>query len=126
MGKCNATVVLNGGLTNLVAQATHIYICSQEPMSFADATVNFALGNMNFGAGACLTGPFPRTPNGSKVTTVAVTSGTVTGSGTVTWWAIVDAVHSNLLVDNALAASQPVTSGNVFSLPAFDFGIPNQ
>jgi hypothetical protein len=125
MGKCN-TLVLDDGLTWLVTKATHIYICSAEPMSFADATVGFALGNMNFGAGNTLTGPTNRSPNGRQVSTVAVTSGTVTGSGTTTWWAIVDAVNSVLLVDNALAASQPVTSGNVFSLPSFNFGIPSQ
>ena len=122
-GKCN-DFVLDNGLAQLRALATHIYICSQEPMSYADATVAYALGNNNFGAGNALTGPAARTPNGRKVTTVAVTAGTVTGTGTAARYAIVDAVNSRLLVDNDLAASQAVTAGNVFSLPAFDFGIP--
>jgi len=122
-GKCNAWA-LNNGLIALQQQATHIYICSAEPADYNAATVTLALGNKNFGAGNAITGPTARTPNGSKVTTVAVTDGTVTGTGTAARWAIVDSVNSRLLVDNDLAASQAVTSGNIWSLPAFDFGIP--
>jgi hypothetical protein len=121
-GKCNSWV-LNNGLTQLQQLATHIYILSGEPTDFAGVS-SLALGNKNFGAGLAITGPTARTPNGSKVTTVAVTDGTVTGTGTATRWAIVDSPNSRLLVDNDLAASQAVTAGNVFSIPAFDFGIP--
>ena len=122
-GKCNSWV-LDNGLIQLKNLADKIYICSQEPTSFADATSTYALGNMAFGAGLALTGPSARTPNGSKVTTVAVTNGTVTGTGNASRWAIVDSVNSRLLVDNDLAAAQAVSAGNVWSLPAFDFGIP--
>ena len=122
-GKCNSWV-LDNGLTQLKNLATHIYICSAEPADYTAATTTLALGNKNFGPGNTLTGPSARTPNGSKVTTVAVTDGAITGTGTAARWAIVDSVNSRLLVDNDLAASQAVTSGNVFSLPAFDFGIP--
>jgi hypothetical protein len=116
--------VLDNGLLGLIATATHIYICSQQPVDYPSATSTYALGNQNFGAGLAMTGPTNRSPNGRQATTVAVTSGTVTGTGTATRWAIVDSVNSRLLVDNDLAASQPVTAGNVFSIPAFNFGIP--
>lgn len=122
-GKVNAWG-LDNGLLGLKAQGTHIYICSQEPLTYADATSTYALGNQSFGAGNVFTGPTDRTPNGRKITTVAVTSGSVTGTGTAMRWAIVDSVNSRLLIDNDLAASQAVTAGNVFSIPAFDFGIP--
>ena len=122
-GKCNAWV-LNNGLAQLQLLADKIYICSQEPVDFAGATTTYALGNMAFGPGLALTGPTARTPNGSKVTTVAVTNGAVTGTGNASRWAIVDSVNQRLLVDNDLAAAQAVTAGNVWSLPAFDFGIP--
>jgi hypothetical protein len=124
-GACNDWV-LDNGLALLKANATHIYICSAQPTDYADATTAKALGNNNFGAGLAMTGPSARAPNGRKVTTVAVTSGAVTGTGTATRWAIVDSVNSRLLVDNDLASSQAVTAGNVWSLPAFDFGIPGQ
>lgn len=122
-GKAHADV-LDNGLSGLKSVATHVYICSQEPATFTEATVTYALGNKNFGAGNCFTGPAARTPNGRKLTTVAVTDGSVTGNGTATRWAIVDSSNSKLLVDNDLSASQVVASGNIFSLPAFDFGIP--
>jgi len=122
-GKCNS-YVLDNGLIALKNTATHIYLCSQEPVDYATATVTYALGSKNFGAGNTLTGPSARTPDGRKVTTVAVTDGTITGTGTAARWAIVDASNSRLLVDNDLAATQAVTAGNIFSLPAFDFGIP--
>jgi hypothetical protein len=132
-GKCN-NWVLDNGLVQLIALATHIYICSQEPVDFTTATVTYALGNQNFGAGAAMTGPSNRSgtsgtggtaPNpGRQATTTAVTSGTVTGTGNATRWAIVDAVNSRLLIDNDLASPQGVTAGNVFSIPAFNFGIP--
>src|SRR5215472_13362722 len=122
-GKCNSWV-LNNGLIQLQTLATHIYICSQEPTDYPSASSTYALGNKNFGPGNTLTGPTARTPNGSKVTTVAITDGVVTGTGNAARWAICDSVNSRLLVDNDLAAAQAVTAGNVFSLPAFDFGIP--
>jgi hypothetical protein len=122
-GKCHP-YVLDNGLVALKTTATHIYICSSEPADFAEATTTKALGNKNFGAGNTFTGPADRTPNGRKLTTVAVTDGAVTGSGSAGRYAIVDAVNSRLLIDNDLAAAQGVTAGNVFSIPAFDFGIP--
>ena len=122
-GACQSWV-LDNGLVQLVATATHIYICTQQPVDYPTATTTYALGNQDFGAGAALTGPTNRTPNGRQVTTTAVTNGTVTGTGTATRWAIVDSVNSRLLVDNDLASPQGVTAGNVFSIPAFNFGIP--
>jgi len=116
--------VLNNGLNQLQATGTHIFICSQEPTSFAEASSTYALGNMSFGAGNAMTGPSARSPNGSKVTTVAVTNGAVTGTGNASRWAVTDNTNSRLLVDNDLAAAQAVTAGNVWSLPAFDIGIP--
>lgn len=122
-GKCNSWV-LDNGLSALKTNATHIHICSQEPATYAEAATTYSLGNKNFGAGGTFTGPTDRTPNGRKLTTVAVTDGAVTGTGNATRYAIVDAANSRLLVDNDLAATQAVTAGNVYSLPAFDFGIP--
>jgi hypothetical protein len=119
-----ADYVLDNGLVGLKATATHIYLCSAEPTSYLDATTTFALGNKNFGAGNCFTGPAARSPNGRKLTTVAVTDGSITGTGTATRWAIVDAANSRLLIDNDLSSSQSVASGNIFSLASFDFGIP--
>jgi hypothetical protein len=115
---------LDNGLLGLKANGTDIYICSQEPVDYASATTTYALGHQTFGAGLVFTGPTNRTPNGRQITTVAVTSGNVTGTGTASRWAIVDSVNQLLLIDNDLASPQAVTAGNVFSIPAFNFGIP--
>ena len=65
------------------------------------------------------------TPNGRKVTSAAVTDGSVTTTGTASHYAVVDSANSRLLATGALASSQAVTSGNTFTLAAFDVGIPD-
>lgn len=117
--------VLDNGLAGLKSNATHIYICSQAPTTYTEATSTYALGNKNFGAGSVFPGSIAAgSPNGRKLTTAAVTDGSVTGNGTAARWAIVDSVNSRLLLDNDLSSSQVVASGNIFSLPGFDFRIP--
>lgn len=112
--------VYDNGLSVLDTEATHIHICSAEPSVFG--TLN-SLGNKNFGAGNCFGAPAARTPTGRKVTSAAVTDGVVTASGTATHWAVTDTTNSRLLAAGALASSQGVTSGNAFTLAAFDIGI---
>jgi hypothetical protein len=122
-GKVNSRV-LDLGLNVLDTESTHLHICSAEPVDYADVLTK-SLGNKNFGVGNVCGSPVDATPNGRKVTTAAVTDGSVTGTGTATWWAVVDATNTRLLADNALAASQGITAGNVFSLPAFDIRLPS-
>lgn len=122
--------VLDLGLNVLDTEATHVYICSAEPTTYAAAiganngTTQFGLGNKNFGAGAVFGSPVARTPSGRKVTSAAITDGSVTTTGTAAAYAIVDSANSRLLATGTLAASQSVTSGNTFTLAAFDVGIP--
>ena len=118
--------VLDNGLQALDVLASHIYICSQDPTTYTEATSTYALGNKNFGAGVAVGAPAAGSPNGRKVTTVAITDGVVTGTGTASKWAIVDSANSRLLCNGALSAGQAVTSGNTFSLGAFDIRLPNQ
>lgn len=113
--------VLDNGLTVLDTEATHLHICNAEPSTFTQATSTFSLGNkssLSIGA------PAARSPSGRRVTVAAITDGTVTATGTASHYAIVDTANSRLLAAGSLASSQSVTSGNTFSLPAFDIGIP--
>jgi hypothetical protein len=117
-----ADYVFDAALSKLDTEADKLYICSQEPATFAAATTTYALGvktSMSIGAAT------DRSPNGRKVIVAAITDGSVTGTGTATHWAIVDSVNSRLLATNALSASQSVTSGNTFTLQAFDIGFPD-
>jgi len=114
--------VFDNGLTVLDTEANRLDICSQEPVTYAEATTTYTLGNKTaLSVGA----PGDRTPSGRKVTVAAITDGTVTGTGTASHWAVVDTVNSRLLATGALSASQAVTSGNPFTLAAFDIGIPD-
>ena len=113
--------VLDFGLNILSTEANRLDICSSEPTTYAAATSTASLGNKtSLSVGA----PAARTPDGRRVTVAQITDGTVSGTGTATHYAIVDTVNSRLLATGSLAFSQAVTSGNTFTLAAFDIGIP--
>ncbi len=113
--------VLDLGLNVLTTEANRLDICSAEPTTYAQATSTYSLGNKT---SPSISSPTARTPSGRKVTVAAITDGTVTGTAEGLYYAIVDTVNSRLLAANALAAGQVVTSGNTFTLTAFDIGIP--
>lgn len=118
--------VLDAALAILDNEADRIDICTAEPATFTEATSTLSKGNKDHGAaGSAFGAPADRTPTGRKVASVPVTDGAVTGSGTATHWAVTDFGSSRLLAASSLAASQVVTSGNAWSLPSFDIGIPD-
>ena len=114
--------VFDNGLTVLDTEANKIVVTSQESTTYTEANATHALGNstsLSIGA------PADRSGGGREVTAAAITDGSITGTGTVTHYAIIDTTNSRLLVTGALSASQSVTSGNTFSLAAFTVGIPD-
>jgi len=114
--------VFDNGLTVLDTEANRLDITSQQAATYAEATSTYTLGNktsLSVGAPGDLGG------GGRKVTVAAITDGTVTGTGTASHYAIVDTGNSRLLAAGALNAPQGVTSGNTFTLAAFDIGIPD-
>jgi len=114
--------VFDNGLTVLDTEANAIYVTSQEATTYANATSTYALGNstsLSIGA------PQDRSGGGREVVVGAITDGSVTGTGTVTHYAIVDTSNSRLLATGSLAASQSVTSGNTFTLSSVTIGIPD-
>lgn len=118
---------LDNGLASLKSGADKIYICSAEPATYTEATSTYALGNKNFGAGSVFPSAIATaSPNGRKLSTAAVTDGTVTADGTASHWAIVASGSSRLDATSSLSSSQSVTSGNQFTLPSYDVRMPNQ
>ena len=114
--------VFDNGLTVLDTEANAIHVTSQEATDYTDATSTSTLGNstsLSIGA------PADRTGGGREVTVAGITDGSITGTGTVTHYAIVDTTNSRLLVTGALTAQQSVTNGNTFSLGTFKIGIPD-
>jgi ABC-type amino acid transport substrate-binding protein len=122
VGKVHPSV-LDNGLAWMQAKALSVYICTREPATWTDATSLFALGFKAFGAGSLLTGPTTLMPTGRKLTTAAISDGTVIGAGLATRWAITDDATQVLLFDNDLATAVAIELGMQFELPAFDVGI---
>lgn len=124
MANVLADAILDGGLTLIDTLATSIYLCSQDPTTYTEASSTYALANNIVAAGAAFGAPAAGSPNGRKVTSAAVTAGTVSGTGTATKWAVT--TGAALYANGSLAASQAMTAGNTWSLPAFDIRIPGQ
>jgi hypothetical protein len=118
--------VLDNGLNTIHNNADKIYVCTQDPMSFADATTTYALGNNDFGVGLAFGAPTAGTPNGRQVASKQITAGNVTASGVAAKWAVVDSVNSVLLANGTLAAPLSVIAGNTFTLAPFTITLPNQ
>ena len=116
-----ANDIFDSGLNVLNTATTTIHITSQEATTRTEAVTNYDLGDVSVSIPAAV----DRTAsgNGRKVVVPAVTTGSVTATGTATHYAIVDG--SRLLVTGSLSASKSVTSGNTFSLATFDIGIPD-
>lgn len=104
------------------ANANNLYICSQEPTTFAEATSTYKLGTKT---SISVGSPADRTPSGRKVTVASFSNGTIDSSGTATHWALTKTTGSVLMATGALASSQAVTASNSFSLAAFDIGVPD-
>lgn len=111
--------VFDQGLDYADTNGTRIDICSQEPVSYAEATSTYTLGNKaGLNTGATQNGA----TDGRRVIVPAITDGSVTSSGTATHWALTDA-SAVLIATGALSASQAVTSGNTFTLTAISITI---
>lgn len=114
-----ADYIYDLALSELDTATATLYICSQEPTSYAQASSTYALGSK---ASITISAPADRSPSGRKVTISAITDGSVSGTGTATHWAITKA-GTTLMATGSLSASQSVTTGNTFTLGAFDIGI---
>ena len=118
--------VLDYGLDVLSSEATHLHICNAEPTDHTEASATFSLGNKNWGAGNVTGAPEAATPNGRKVVTLPITDGTIGTTDDATHWAITDDTNNRLLAVGSLAALVGVTSGQGFSLGAFDIRKPSE
>lgn len=114
--------VFDNGLSILDTEANAVHVTSQEASTYAEAITTYTLGNST---SLSINAPEDRTGGGRKVTVTAISDGTITGTGTVTHYALVDTTNTRLLATAALTASQSVTNGNTFTLATFDVGIPD-
>jgi hypothetical protein len=117
-------VVLDFGLNTLHANSSFLSICAAEPTTIAVASSTGLLGYKSWGAGGVFGAMAPGSPNGRQVTSSPITDGTITTSGTASWWAVYAA--GTLHAHGTLSAAQVVTAGNTFTLTSFSIRIPNQ
>lgn len=111
--------VFDQGLDYADTNGTRIDICSQEPVSYAEATSTYTLGNKTgLNTGATEAGA----TDGRRVIVPAITDGSVTSTATATHWALTDG-SAVLIATGALSSSQAVTSGNTFTLDAISITI---
>lgn len=114
--------VFDNGLTVLDTEASHLYINSTQAATYTEAITTYALGVK---ATPTVSAPADRTGGGREVTVSAITDGSVTGTGTAGFYALVDSSNTRLLAAGPLSATQAVTSGNTFTLTSFKIGIPD-
>ena len=114
--------VYDEGLSILDLEANAVHVTSAEATTYTEATSTYTLG---LSSSLSIAAPSDRTGGGRKVSVSAVSDGDITGTGTVTHYALVDTGNSRLLATAALTASQSVTNGNTFTLATFDIGIPD-
>ncbi|RBO54051.1 hypothetical protein DSD19_06200 [Rhodovulum sp. BSW8] len=106
--------VLDAGLQEIRDAASPVlYLCSQEPTTYAEASSTYKLGTK---ASPTIGAQAPRTGGGRKIEIGTFTDGTVDATGTATHWALVDGATSRLLATLPVPAPQAVTSGNPLSL----------
>lgn len=115
-------LVYDNGLSVLAA-GNRLDICRSQPVTFVEATATFTMGNK---VGITVTAPADSvSPAGRMVSVSEILDGVTTASSTgasddVEYWAISDTVNSRLLAVGLLATADLVTSGDGFTLPAFD------
>jgi hypothetical protein len=111
-------LVLDQGLNYATANGTKVFICSQEPTTYAEASATYALGSITVVTGAAEDGDV----NGRKVVVGAATGGSVTADGTASHYGLTNGVGV-LIATKTVSNPQAVTTGNAFSTEDFDVAI---
>src|SRR5262245_9386221 len=81
--------VLDGGLTKLDTEASRVYLCSDLPLDYTEATATFALGFKDLGAGNVFGAPAADSHPGRHVVSAPLSGGSITVNGTAAAWAAV-------------------------------------
>jgi hypothetical protein len=116
------TIVLDSGLSVLDTQTAFISVCAGEPTNITLAATTNLLGFKNFGAGVAFGAPAAGPSSGRQVTSTAISDGTITTTGTASWWAAYAA--GTLHAHGTLSGAQAVNVGNSFTLAPFTISIP--
>lgn len=115
--------VFDNGLNVVKNNTENLYLLNADPgLTWA----NIAAYAVGVKAAPSISSPADRTGGGRKVTVSAITDGEVTVTDpAASYFALTDDSATKILVSGDLTAPQAVTDGNVFTLNAFDVGIPD-
>jgi hypothetical protein len=108
--------VIDGGPDYVLANGDELWLCNAEPDTYTEAVTTFAVGSKSAPSLSKTNG----TTDGRAARVAAFTDGAISATDTASHWAIVDAGATKLLLAGALTAPQGVTSGNPFSMSAFN------
>ena len=100
----------------------NMYICSQEPTTFTEASSTYKLGTK---ATPKIGAPAAGDTSGRKVTISAISDGVVNSAGTATHYALTDDTGTELLFAGALSSSLALATGSPWTLNAFDIENPD-
>jgi len=114
--------ILDGGLDVLDVSGTRLDICdTAEPTTYSLATVD---GTNSLGNATCSIAAPEDAASGRKVVVAEITDGTVTETGTASYYAITNG-SDTLYATGELSAPQAVTDTNTFTLTSFEITIPD-
>jgi hypothetical protein len=108
--------VLDLGLNVLDTECSDIFLCSQRPLTYAEANT-FAVGKKVYATGGAFGSPAAGSP-GRRVTTPTIVGGVVSAAGTAVYWAAIDTPNSRLLSTGPLKPGV-VEIGQGFDMDAF-------
>lgn len=110
-------------LADFTSNADRMYLCSQAPATFDEATSTYALGSKS---GITVSAAEAGSGTARKVHISAITDGTVSTAGTATHYALVDFDSSILMATHALNASKALSTGTPWTCAEFDAVIANE
>jgi len=116
--------ILDAAASYISTNTENLYIDDDtaEPTTYTQAQSTYKCGTK---ASPSFTGPANGDVSGRKITVDAITDGTVDATATAAYWSLTDNSNTKLLVVGSLASTQSVTSGNTFTLTAFDIEFPD-
>ena len=116
--------VLDAACDYIGDNAENLYITDDTaaPDTFTKASDTYKCGVK---ASPSFTGPGNGDVSGRKITCDEITDGTISATATAKIFALTDDSESKLLLYEELDSTQSVTSGNTFSLTAFDIEFPD-
>jgi len=111
--------VLDAALDYIDDNVDIMYVCSNEPTTFVEASATYKLG---YKSTPTIGVPEAGT-TGRKVVVSAVTDGVIDGTGTVNYIALADSVAEELIYVLAVDNPRLIDAESVFTTTAFDIEV---